>query len=98
MRSDSARRFTVGLLDSESKKVPTVKRLAISIRIAEQAPRIVSDEEITSRGEQAGHDNYVPHLSRLLTVLRKTVPLMSEEQRGALRDDAEQLMDLLNDL
>lgn len=86
------------LLDSESKKMPTVKRLAISLRIAEQAPRIVTDEEITSRGEQAGHDNYVPHLTRLLTILRKTVPSMSQDQREALKEDAEQLLDLLNDL
>ncbi len=89
----------MAILDSESKSgLPTVKRLGISIRIAEQQPRIVSDEEITSRGEQAGHDNYVPHLTRLLTVLRKTVPGMNDEQREALREDAEQLLDLLNDL
>lgn len=89
----------LALLDSESKsEVPTVKRLALSVRISEEKPRIVSDEEITSRGEQAGHDNYVPHLTRLLTVLRKTVPQMSDEQRQALKDDAEQLLDLLNDL
>jgi len=86
------------LTDSESVKVPTVKRLALSVRIADQAPRIVSDDEITSRGEQAGHDNYVPHLTRLLTVLRKTLPEMSDEQREALKEDAEQLLDMLNAL
>ncbi len=84
------------LLDSESKKLPSVKRLGLSIRIAEEKPRIVTDEEITSRGEQAGHDNYVPHLTRLLTVLRKTVPGMSPEQREALKEDAEQLLEMLN--
>jgi hypothetical protein len=86
------------LLDSESKKLPTVKRLGLSIRIAEESPRIVSDEEITSRGEQAGHDNYVPHLTRLLTILRKTVPTMSAEQRTALKEDAEQLLEMLEGL
>lgn len=86
------------LLDSESKSVPTVKRLSISLRIAEESPRIVSDEEITSRGEQAGHDNYVPHLTRLLTILRKTVPGMSQDQRTALKEDTEQLLDLLENL
>lgn len=78
--------------------VPSVKRLRLSMRIAEEKPRIVTDEEIVQRGEQAGHDNYVPHLTRLLTVLRKTVPGMSHAQRQALREDAEQLMDLLNEL
>ena len=86
------------LTDSESVKVPTVKRLALSVRLAEQSPRIVSDDEITSRGEQAGHDNYVPHLTRLLTILRKTLPEMSQDQRTALKEDAEQLMELLGDL
>ena len=86
------------LLDSESKKIPTVKRLGLSIRIADGRPRIVSPDEITSRGEQTGHDNYVPHLTRLLTILRKTIPLMDEDQREALKDDAEQLLDLLQDL
>ncbi len=86
------------LLDSESKKLPSVKRLGLSIRIAEEKPRIVTDEEITSRGEQAGHDNYVPHLTRLLTVLRKTVPEMTQDQRTALKEDAEQLLEMLNDL
>lgn len=88
----------MSLLDSESKKLPTVKRLALSIRIAEEKPRIVSDDEITQRGEHAGHDNYVPHLTRLLTVLRKTVPSMSQDQREALKEDAEQLVELLKNL
>jgi hypothetical protein len=88
----------MALLDSESKKTPTVKRLAISLRMGEKVPRIVSGEEITSRGEQAGHDNYVPHLTRLLTVLRKTLPGMNEEQLDALREDSEQLLDILNAL
>ena len=86
------------LTDSESVKIPTVKRLALSVRIADQAPRIVSDDEITSRGEQAGHDNYIPHLTRLLTVLRKTLPGMTEEQREALKEDSEQLLELLESL
>lgn len=86
------------LTDSESVKLPTVKRLAISLRLADKSPRIVTDDEITSRGEQAGHDNYVPHLTRLLTVLRKTLPDMSQDQRTALKEDAEQLLDMLNEL
>lgn len=90
----------MALLDSESKlkSVPTVKRLALSLRIATAAPRVVTEEEITQRGEQAGHDNYVPHLQRLVTILRKTLPGMDEDQRQALKDDAEQLLDMLQGL
>lgn len=86
------------LTDSESVKLPTVKRLALSVRIASDGPRVVSEEEITKRGEQVGHDNYIPHLTRLLTILRKTVPGMSQDQRSALKEDAEQLLALLEDL
>ena len=88
----------LALLDSESNKQPTVKRLALSVRIAENSPRIVTDEEITSRGEKVGHDNYVPHLTRLLTILRKTVPNMDEDQLEALRDDTAQLLEILTSL
>jgi hypothetical protein len=86
------------LTDSESVKVPTVKRLALSVRIAADSPRVVSEEEITKRGEHAGHDNYGVHMVRLLTVLRKTLPGMSQDQRTALKEDAEQLLEMLNDL
>lgn len=86
------------LTDSESVKTPTVKRLALSVRCSPDAPRIISDKEIVQRGEQCGHDNYVPHLTRLLTILRKTVPGMDEDQREALREDTRQLVDLLDSL
>ena len=88
----------MALLDSESKSPPTVKRLSVSLRISESEPRIVSDDEITSRGEHVGHDNYIPHLARLLTVLRKTLPAMSQAQRAALREDSEQLLEMLSNL
>lgn len=77
---------------------PTAKRIRLSIRAAGSSPRIISSEEITSEGEQAGHDNYIPHLTRLLTILRKTLPGMSQDQRTALKEDTEQLVDMLNDL
>ena len=86
------------LTDSESVKLPTVKRLALSVRIGGGTPRVVTEDEITQRGEHAGHDNYVPHLTRLLSVLRKTVPKMTPSQREALSDDAEQLLALLDAL
>ena len=85
------------LTDSESVKLPTVKRLSLSLRIAD-SPRIVSDDEVVSRGEHAGHDNYVPHLTRLVTVLRKTLPGMNQRQREALRKDSEQLLAILRTL
>lgn len=88
----------LSLLDSESKKVPTVKRLALSVRIADDAPRIVSDDEIISRGEKAGHDNHIPHLTRLLTVLRKNIRDMDDVELDALRDDTEQLYELLREI
>jgi len=86
------------ILDSESRKLPTVKRLALSVRTAPDQPRIVSDKDIIRRGEQAGHDNYIPHLTRLLTCLRKTLPSMDDDQREALRTDAAPLMAILDAL
>lgn len=85
----------LSLIDSESISKPTVKRLAMSVRIADDRPRIVTDDEIINRGEQAGHDNFVPHLTRLLTVLRKTLPGMDEYQREALKEDTQQLLEIL---
>jgi hypothetical protein len=40
------------LLDSESNKLPTVKRLALSVRTSDE-PRLISDDEIMQRGEHA---------------------------------------------
>lgn len=86
------------LTDSESVKLPTVKRLAISLRLAEKSPRIVTDDEITSRGEQAGHDNYGVHMVRLMSVLRKTFPLMNEFEREQLRKFRDEFNEFLNEL
>lgn len=77
---------------------PSAKRVRLSIRIAEASPRIVTDDEITKRGEQAGHDNYGVHVIRLLAILRKTVPGMDEDQREALKEDVAQLLELLESL
>jgi hypothetical protein len=88
----------LSLIDSESNKIPTVKRLALSVRIADEKPRIVTDAEIMKRGEKAGHDNYVPHLTRLLTVLRKTVPQMDDFELEAIREDTAQLWEILAEI
>lgn len=83
------------VLDSESKKLPTVKRLALSVRTCDEA-RLISDKEIMQRGEHSGHDNYIPHLTRLLTILRKTIPTMDDEQLIALKADTRQLVEILD--
>ena len=77
--------------DRSDDLVETVKRLALSVRVAE-TPRIISDKEVMRCGEAAGHDNYVPHLTKLLTILRKTLPDMDADQRQALRIDAAPLL------
>lgn len=96
--SPDKRREWLAILDSESSGRPTVKRLALSLRIADDKPRIVSDAEIVRRGEQAGHDNYIPHLTRLETVLKKTLPLMDERQRQAVKVDCSRLLAMLQSL
>jgi hypothetical protein len=77
---------------------PSVQRLSMSIRIADGNPRIVSAQEITSRGQQAGHDNYGVHMVRLMTVLRKDLPNLNEEQRKRLKMFRDELLELLKNL
>lgn len=93
----STRKEWVKVLTSVPKP-PSVKRFRLSLRVAGDRPRVVTDEEIRHRGEHAGHDNYIPHLTKLLTILRRTVPNMDEDQREALREDSEQLVALLTEL
>jgi len=76
----------------------SVRRLRASIRIASDRPRIVPPEEIVQRGTAVGHDNHIPHLSRLVTVLRKTMPGMDEDQLAALKDDLAPLLELIGEL
>ena len=76
----------------------SVRKLRASIRLAGDRPRLASNEELISRPASAGHDNYVPHLQRLVTVLRKTVPAMTPEQRQALKEDSAQLAAILQAL
>jgi hypothetical protein len=77
---------------------PSARRLRASIRIAGDSPRIATDDEIMGQGARGGHDNYVPHLSRLLGILRKTVGSMDEDQRAALKEDAQPLLAILQAL
>ncbi len=93
--NDKQRGQWLDILDSKSKK-PTIKRLSISIRRTPNAPRIISDDEVISTAPCGGQDNYLPHLTRLLTVLRRTIPTMAEPQREALLSDVEQLRELMD--
>lgn len=87
------------ILDSESKKnLPSVKRLALSVRCAVDEPRILQEEDLLARGEQTGKDNYIPHLTRLVSCLRKAIPSMTDEQRKALKADFGPLLDVLKQL
>lgn len=86
------------LTDSESVKLPSVKRLALSVRSSKEHPRVISDAEIQRRVTAAGHDNYIPHLTKMLSILRKTIPSMDEDQRDALKQDTRQLVELLESL
>jgi len=81
-----------------SSRPISAKRLRTSIRMAGETPRIVTDEEILNRGSSSGHDNYVPHLSRLITVLRATIGGMDADQKLALKEDSQPLLALLQAL
>lgn len=79
-------------------KVPTAKRLALSVRLAGDKPRIVTDDEISSRDTGAGVDNYQPHLSRLVTSLRALLPTLSDSDREVVRADLEPLAVIIRSL
>lgn len=46
---------------------------------------------VPKRAGRAGHDNYGPHLTRLLTALRKTLPHMDQNNLAALHEDLSQI-------
>lgn len=84
---------------SETTIRPTVRRLRASIRIAgDGSPRIATDKELLDRMGPGGHDNYVPHLLRLKSILIKTLPGMDGDQRAALKEDLQPLLALIKDL
>lgn len=85
-------------LVTSQASAPSARRLRASIRIAGDSPRIATDDEILGQAGRGGHDNYVPHLSRLLAILRKTVGGMDADQRLALKEDSQPLVALLQAL
>lgn len=50
---------------------------------------------VPKRVGRAGHDNYGPHLARLLTALRKTLPHMNRQNLAALQEDLSQIDDVI---
>jgi hypothetical protein len=81
-----------------SQQFPSKKFLKLSISCADDEPRLITKEEYEGRKRKFGSDNYVPHLTRLLTVLRKTLPAMSDYEKTALRADVKELQVILNNL
>jgi hypothetical protein len=77
----------------------SVRKLRASIRISGgDRPRLASPDELLSRPQAVGRDNYIPHLQRLSTTLFKTIPGMTANQRMALKADTAQLVALLQGL
>lgn len=74
---------------------PSKKILKLSISCSPKEPRLITKEEYEGRKRKFGSDNYIVHLTRLLSVLRKTLPAMDEDERAALRADTKDLKRLL---
>lgn len=79
-------------------RLPSKKILKLSITCSPDVPKIITDEEYAERERKYGKDNYIPHLTRLLSVLRKTIPQMDEDQIEALKADTEGLVLILDRL
>lgn len=83
---------------SSMDKTPTKKLLKLSITCFPDDPKIITVEDYQKRKRTFGRDNYVPHLRGLISVLRKTVPAMDEDEIAALKADAKGLIDFLEAL
>jgi hypothetical protein len=75
-------------------KTPSAKRIRLSIRLAGESPRIISDDEVTNRGEHAGHENYIPYLTKLQTIAMKQLPEMNEYQKETFFEDLDLFVEL----
>jgi len=80
---------------SENESQPSKKILKLSISCSPKEPKLITREEYQGRKRKFGSDNYIVHLTRLLSVLRKTLPAMDEDERAALRADTKDLKRLL---
>ena len=80
---------------SENESQPSKKILKLSISCSPKEPKLITREEYQGRKRKFGSDNYIVHLTRLLSVLRKTLPALDEDERAALRADTKDLKRLL---
>lgn len=80
------------------ERVPTKKLLKLSISCHTDSPKIITKEEYDERNRKFGKDNYIPHLRGLISILRKTIPSMDEDEIEALKCDTRGLVDLLESL
>lgn len=78
--------------------VPSKKLLKLSISCHTDSPKIITKEEYDARNRKFGKDNYIPHLRGLISILRKTIPSMDEDEIEALKCDTRGLVDLLEAL
>jgi hypothetical protein len=85
--------FLAGKQSQPSKKI-----LKLSISCSPKEPKLITKEELENRKRKFGRDNYVVHLTRLLSVLRKTLPIMDDDEVEALRADTKGLRRLLDAL
>jgi hypothetical protein len=81
---------------AEKESQPSKKILKLSISCSPKEPKLITREEYQGRKRKFGSDNYIVHLTRLLSVLRKTLPAMDEDERAALRADTKDLKRLLD--
>lgn len=81
---------------AENEAQPSKKILKLSISCFPKEPKIITKEEYEGRKRKFGADNYVVHLTRLLAVLRKTLPVMDDYELAALRADTRDLKKILD--
>ena len=82
----------------ETEQQPSKKFLKLSISCSPDEPKLITKDDYAKRNRKFGQDNYIPHLTKLLTILRKTIPLMNDFQKDAVRSDMQDLIDLVDDL
>jgi len=78
-----------------SGKIPSVKRLRMSVKHFRDTPKIIEEADIKSHVEKAGKENYIPHLVRLITILRKTLPQADNTQKQIIKKDIQELVNLV---
>lgn len=84
--NEDKREHWLKFLESAEER-PSKKLLKLSISCFPDSPKIITADEYAERKRKFGADNYIPHLTKLLSVLRKTLPAMSEYEKAAARAD-----------